>query len=98
MASKPTLSRRDFLQVASVGAAGMALAACVQPGAPVASDAGGDTAAMEKTSLRVAHWWGDAFDEAIGLFADYHRRRHSRGRLFPGCWLLYGSVPSRHRR
>ena len=72
MTSKRMFSRRDFLRVASIGAAGAALAACVPQGVPAASDAGGDAPAMEKTPLRVAHWWGDAFDDAIGLFADTH--------------------------
>lgn len=67
MKGKYEFSRRRFLQVAGLAMAGGALAACEMPSAPAADDA-----AMEATPLRVTHWWGEAFNDAIGAFADAH--------------------------
>lgn len=63
-----TLSRRHFLQMMGMAAAGSTLAACVAPTAPAAPGA----PAAAATEIRVTHWWGDAFNEPIQLFQDSH--------------------------
>ena len=62
------LSRRSFLQLTTVTAAGVALAACAAPGAtPAASQSGaaaGTTASAEKTNIR--------FHARVGVQGDYY--------------------------
>lgn len=70
--SKPNqMNRRTFLQLTSLSVVGAALAACAAPVAP-AGESATTGAAAERTAIRVTHWWGDAFNDAIGLFADTH--------------------------
>lgn len=65
------LTRRGFLKVAGLAVAGTALAACTAPTAPqTTSD---EAAPAESTAeIRITHWWGDALNDAIQLFADTH--------------------------
>ena len=67
MNSKFGFSRRRFLQLTGLSLAGGALAACAIPTAPAAGEE-----MMEPIPLRVAHWWGAAFDDAIAAFAEEH--------------------------
>ncbi len=67
MISMSLMSRRRFLSLTGVTVAGGALAACVAPTAPAADDA-----AMAAEPLRITHWWGEAFDNALSTFAEQH--------------------------
>ncbi len=67
MIGKFPMSRRRFLSVTGLTVAGSALAACVAPMAPAADDA-----AMAPEPLRITHWWGEAFDNAMAAFAEQH--------------------------
>ena len=70
MSTKGNLTRRTFLKMSGMTVAGVALAACA---APAVGPAGGaDEAAAEKTSIRVTHWWGDAFNVPIETFMESH--------------------------
>lgn len=61
------LSRRAFLQLMGLSVAGAAVAACAVPSVPAATDT-----MMEPVPLRIAHWWGEAFDSALETFAEQH--------------------------
>lgn len=62
-----SVSRRRFLTLTGLTVAGSALAACVAPTVPAAGDA-----AMEPEPLRITHWWGEAFDNALSTFVEQH--------------------------
>lgn len=62
-----SMSRRRFLSLTGLTVAGSALAACVAPTVPAADDA-----AMAPEPLRITHWWGEAFDNAMAAFAEQH--------------------------
>lgn len=62
-----SLSRRRFMQWAGLGTASLTLAACAVP--PAAEGASGEAMA-EPVPLRIAHWWGEAFDDPIEAFAE----------------------------
>ena len=75
MASKRTISRRDFLRVASIGTAGAVLAAC----APVATDSGASTSAetmdgatQEDINISLISWYNHPFRELLPQFNDLH--------------------------
>lgn len=60
-------SRRDFLRLSALGAAGMTLAACAVPAAPAAQPAGEGGATGEAVEVRWAHWWGDQFKPVLPM-------------------------------
>ena len=70
MSTERNLSRRAFLKASGMTVAGMALAACAVPTAGPAGESAPETA--EKTSIRVTHWWGDAFNVPIETFMESH--------------------------
>lgn len=52
-----TVSRRDFLRLATAGAGALTLAACVTPVAPQTGPSAGDAPAAAAKTMRIA-WWG----------------------------------------
>ncbi len=73
-----SLSRRDFLKVAGMGAASAALAACVAPGAPAGSGAASSGAASSGAAtganqLEIFSWWtsGGEVEALDAIYAIY---------------------------
>lgn len=69
------LSRRDFLRVSGIGAAGVVLAACVAPSTAPAAEGGGAAPAAEAVELRFATDWvegarGATIDTAMKIWAE----------------------------
>lgn len=64
-----SLSRRRFMQWVGLGTTSLALAACT---VPTATEGESGEAMAEPVPLRIAHWWGEAFDNPIGAFAEQH--------------------------
>lgn len=79
MSSRPSISRRDFLRLATAGAAGTMLAACAVP-APSSpteqTDSAGAAPAAEPTTISFWHIWGgvrvDQLQEVLNDFTAEH--------------------------
>ena len=73
MAEKRTLSRRHFLHLSAVGAAGVMAAACAMP--TTGTETGGEMAEApmeEPVELRLSHWWGELITPSIPLIEEKH--------------------------
>src|SRR4051794_20480549 len=71
------LTRREFVRLAAVGAAGTALAACTPVAAPAASSSGAAAPAAATTEVRFATDWvegarGETINAAMKRFPEVH--------------------------
>ena len=61
-ANRNLASRRDFLRLSALGAAGVVAAACAAPAAAPAAEESAEEempASAEPVEIRLSHWWGD---------------------------------------
>ena len=75
MLSRKALSRRDFLRMSTVTAAGLAVAACAAPVAPAAPAAPESevqptaaAAAVGKVHITLSSWWNKSFKDYLSKF------------------------------